>query len=203
MKASHIEQNNELYPAVVAGDPAAREALIVGNMPLIVVKVDAFIRYIPSVAYLRDDLVSAGYIALVKAVNNIAKGKVEMKAVNAYIGRVVRLSLGHLIDDEHSVRVPRETDRRRRNNGRQIRLPAIVNIIPETVETPSPFAALEMRDLLDACCDCDEERACLRLREEGHTFQEMARSLEMPLSSAYVMFREVQARFFARLEEDE
>ena len=57
--------------------------------------------------------------------------------------------------------------------------------------------------MFDACCECDEERACLRLREEGYTFQEMARALEMPLSSAYVMFREVQARFFARLEEDE
>ena len=203
MKASHIEQNNRLYPAVVAGDPAAREALIVGNMPLIVVKAEGFIRHIPGVAYLRDDLVSAGYMGLVQAVNNIAKGKVKKRAVNAYIGRVVQLSLGHLIDDEHSIRVPRETDRRRRKNGRQIFLPAIINIIPETIETPSPFAALELRDLLDACCECDEERTCMRLREEGYTFQEMARALKMPLSSTYVMFREVQARFFTRLKEDE
>ena len=203
MNKPNFEQNNELYSAVVSGDVAAREALIVRNMPLIVVKVDAFIRYVPGVAYLRDDLISAGYIALVEAVNNIAKGKVQMKAVNAYIGRAVRLSLGHLIDNEHSVRVPRETSRRQRNKGLQIRRPSVVNKIPETIEIPSPFAALEMRDLLDACCECDDERNCLHLREQGYTFPEMARTLKMPMSSIYVMFRELQARFLARLKENQ
>ena len=79
-----VEKNNELFPAVAAGDAAARDAMIEDNMALVVVKADALIRQMPSVAYLRDDLVSAGYVGLVKAVNKVAAGKVKTpKALNA------------------------------------------------------------------------------------------------------------------------
>ncbi len=50
-----VEKNNELFPAVVAGDAAARDAMIEGNMALVVVKADSLIRQMPSVAYLRDE----------------------------------------------------------------------------------------------------------------------------------------------------
>ena len=47
---STIEKNNQLFPAVAAGDTAARDAMIEDNMALVVVKADAPIRRMPSVA---------------------------------------------------------------------------------------------------------------------------------------------------------
>ena len=67
------EKNAALYQRVAAGDAAAREEMIVGNMPLAVAKVESFIRCFPEVAHLRDDLTSAAFIGLVKAVNKMAK----------------------------------------------------------------------------------------------------------------------------------
>ena len=87
--SENIQRNNELYPAVVAGDAAAREAMILNNLGLVVTKANALICQVPGVAYLRDDLVSAGNIGLVTAVNQIAAGRVRMKAVNTWLGRVV------------------------------------------------------------------------------------------------------------------
>ena len=84
-----IEKNNELFPAVVAGDAAAREAMIVNNLGLVVVKADSLIRQMPSVAYLRDDLVSAGYIGLVRAVNKVPTGRVRHES-REHLDRTVR-----------------------------------------------------------------------------------------------------------------
>ena len=63
--SENIKRNNELYPAVVAGDAAAREAMILNNLGLVATKANALICQVPGVAYLRDDLVSAGNIGLV------------------------------------------------------------------------------------------------------------------------------------------
>ena len=68
------EKNAELYPRVAAGDEAAREDMINGNMPLVFSKVESFIRCFPHVVHLRDDLVSAGFVGPGKAVNQMARG---------------------------------------------------------------------------------------------------------------------------------
>ena len=44
-------------------------------MPLAVAKVESLIRCFPGIAHLRDDLTSAAFIGLVKAVNKMAAGK--------------------------------------------------------------------------------------------------------------------------------
>ena len=72
-KALDREQNEQFYARVMAGDDKAREEMIEGNMPLVIAKVDAYIGCHPQVAYLRDDLHSAGFLALVKAVNTMAE----------------------------------------------------------------------------------------------------------------------------------
>ena len=61
--SENIARNNQLYPAVLAGDAAAREAMILNNLGLVVVKADSLIRQTPALAYLRDDLVAQGTLA--------------------------------------------------------------------------------------------------------------------------------------------
>ena len=67
------EQNELLYARVMAGEDKAREEMIEGNMPLVINKVDAFIGCYPQAAHLRDDLHSAGFMALVQAVNTMVE----------------------------------------------------------------------------------------------------------------------------------
>jgi hypothetical protein len=59
---------------------------------------------------------------------------------------------------------------------------------------------VELRDVFTACCHTETERDCLRLREEGYTFKEIGRRLDMPLSTANLMFRRLQNRIFSAWE---
>ncbi len=192
-----IENNNELFPAVLAGDAAAREAMIVNNVGLVIVKAGSLIRQMPSVAYLRDDLVSAGYIGLVRAVNKVPTGRVRMKALNAWIGRCVTKEMRDLLPRERSIHIPRESSRLARNHNRPIEVPTVFNVIPETLETHSELAVVELRDIFDACCKSETERKCLRLREAGYTFQEIGTRLNISKSLAQKMFRNLQERILA------
>jgi DNA-directed RNA polymerase specialized sigma24 family protein len=194
--SDNIERNNELYPAVVAGDPAAREAMILNNLGLVVVKAESLIRQMPGIAYLRDDLVSAGNTGLVKAVNQIASGdgRIRMAGVNKWIGRLVTRAMLTLLPREHSVPVPRESRRLARKTQQPIQIPVVFNVIPETLEAFSDLRVVELRDAISACCHSDAERECLRLHEEGYTFREISQQLGIPYSTTTLMFRTLKAR---------
>ncbi len=201
---STIEKNNQLFPAVAAGDTAARDAMIEDNMALVVVKADALIRRMPSGAYLRDDLVSAGYVGLVKAVNKVAAGKIKTpKALNTYMGRSVTREMLKLLPRERGIHVPWESNRAARNSGHPIQAPVVRNVVPVWLPGHSPLSVVDLRDTVDACCKSPAERECLRLREAGHTFQEIADALSVPLTTIYDLFRVLRDRVHTALESDE
>lgn len=188
-----VEQNNDLYDAVVAGDAVAKEAMIVGNRGLVVVKADALIRKIPSVAYLRDDLVSAGNIGLVRAVKRLTR-RVRRAAVNAWIGRCVSKEMLDLLPHEHTVYVPGRSSALAYNNNRPIDPPRVINALPETLEAYSDCRIVELRDLFSVCCQTDTERLCFRLREEGHTYSEIAEQVGLAVSTVYTTLTRLKQR---------
>jgi len=198
--ASGVTRNNELFPLVVAGDAAARSALIEENMALVVVKADSLIKQMPSIAYLRDDLVSAGYIGLVKAINRLPSGKVRMKALNTWIGRCVLRELLQLLPKERTIRVPRSSADAARNpesvswDAQPIDAPVVYNVLPETLRAHSHLPLVDLQDICEACCRTETERECLRLRAAGHTFREIGTMLDLPLATANLMFRNLQKR---------
>ena len=59
--------------------------------------------------------------------------------------------------------------------------PCVLNGLSEKLETYLEFETVDLRDLMDACCQSDAERECLRLREAGRTFKEISRTLRIPL----------------------
>jgi DNA-directed RNA polymerase specialized sigma24 family protein len=197
-----VEKNNELFPAVAAGDATARTAMIEGNMGLVWVKADALIRTLPSIAYLRDDLISAGYVGLVRAINRVSSGRVRQYALNAWIGRCVTREMRRMLPHELSIHVPWESSRLARRNDQPIVTPIVTNALPETLPGHSALGVVDLRDIIAKCCQNAEERECLRLREEGYTHQEIADRLGLPLTTAYLMFRTVQDRILARLEDE-
>jgi hypothetical protein len=197
------EKNAELYPLVAAGDAAARERMIGGNMPLVLFKVEAFIRCFPNVAYLRDDLVSAGCIGLVKAVNKMADGdgprKTDVASPTDFLGMWINRELGEVIEEESLVRLPPRSKYRARTEGRELGAPVVHNVLPERVEVPSYEKEMEMRELIESCCMCDEQRTFVAMREAGHTYAEIAAAVNMRPSSTYVMGRELDARVQRKL----
>jgi RNA polymerase sigma factor (sigma-70 family) len=197
-ESESITRNNELYPAVVAGDAAAREAMILNNVGLVVVKADSLICRMPGVAYLRDDLVSAGNIGLVTAANQIATGRVRMEAVTTWIGTVVTRAMWHLLPHEHTIHIPHESRRLARKKNQPIQSPRVFNGFPARLEARSELAVIELRDLLSACCTSEAQRECLRLREAGYTFQEIGTRLGISTTWAQRMFHNLQKRILAR-----
>ena len=197
------EKNAELYPLVAAGDKAARETMINGNMPLVLSKVESFIRCFPGVAHLRDDLVSAGCIGLVKAVNQMAKGCQIRQPANwnptDYMGMAIYRKFSELLEDETTIRLPHTSKDRARTQGQELTPPCVHNTIPERFEVPSYEKELEMRDLIESCCTCDEDRTFIAMREAGYTFAEIAAAVNMPLTSTYMMAKELEARVQSKL----
>lgn len=196
------EKNAALYARIIAGDPAAREEMITGNMALVISKVDSFLRNVPQMAYLRDDLTSAGFIGLTQAVNALADGtRVRNPGyVPCYLGQRISTELTRLVDeDEAPIRVPHTSEHRARTNGQKVTPPTVQNAIPERFEVSSYEKELEMRDLIDSCCTCDEERTFVAMREAGHTYAEVAKAIDMPLTSTYVMAKELDARVQGKL----
>lgn len=172
---SCAEENNRLYALVAAGDAAARRRMIEGNMPLVVAKVDSFLAEFPNLTYLRDDLTSAGFVALVQAVNKVAKGKVRTNA-SGYIGVSVNTAIGHLLEDESPIQVCHGTRAAKKAEGEELEVPAVANTLSDHCRLPiAPQAQkVEARDLLRSCCKDDIERKILRLCESGCTYRQIA-----------------------------
>ncbi len=195
--SDNIQRNNELYFAVSVGDAAARKAMILNNLGLVVIKADALIRTMPGVAYLRDDLVSAGNVGLVRAVYKITP-QVRREAVNNWIGRQITEGMLALLPHEHTIYIPRMSAYDARRQNRPIIPPRVRNGLSEKLETYREFETVDLRDLMDACCQSHVERECLRLREQGHTFKAIGSALGIPLPTAHLIFRRLKARILHR-----
>ena len=198
------EDNSRLYPLVVAGNADARRQMIEGNMSLAVAKVESLIRCFPDVAHLRVDLTSAAFVGLTKAVNKMAAGKgprnTDPAAPTDFIGMWINRELGRLVEEAPLIRVPHESNRLAKQKEEPIAPPIICNVIPERFEVPSYERELEMRDLIESCCTCKEERTFVAMREAGHTLDEIAFAIGMSRTTMYRMTKELEARVMRKLE---
>ena len=87
--------NQALLPLVKAGDHDARQQMIGGNLPLVISIVEGKIDFAPQLAYLRDDMTSAGYTGLTKAVNRIKRLSDRAK-VTSYLSVAIRRDIKRL-----------------------------------------------------------------------------------------------------------
>ena len=198
------EDNERLYPLVIAGDADARQRMIEGNMSLAIAKVESFIRCYPGVTHLRDDLTSAAFIGVTKAVNQIAEGNALKYEGNwnptDCIGTWINRELGRLVEDEAPIRVPHTSKDRACAEGEKLKAPVVINHIPERFEVPSYERELEMRDLIESCCTCEEERTFVAMREAGHSYAEIAAAIEKSLGFTHSLATKLGARVQHNLE---
>jgi len=199
------DDNARLYPLVAAGDKTARETMIAGNMPLVVSKVETFIRCFPHVSHLRDDLVSAGSIGLVNAVNKMGLGKgprnTDSSAPTDFISMWINRELSQLVEElETTIRLPARSKYRAQAEGQELRAPTVEHEVPERFEAPSYEKELEMRDLIESCCTCQEERSFVAMREAGHTYAEIAGAINKSVGSTHGLAKRLEARVMRKLK---
>ena len=198
-KALDREQNERLYPRVMAGDDKAREEMIEGNMPLVIAKVDSYLRRYPQLEHLRDDLHSAGFIGLAQAVNKMTE-HVDPQNVNptGYISVAITHEFVRLAKEEAAHSGIELADAPEFDMELTDEAPGISHGIPESVVDTNQSAAtglLELRDLLESCCESDEERTLLRMREEGYSDRDIAEAIGLSPWATYTLRKKLEERF--------
>jgi RNA polymerase sigma factor (sigma-70 family) len=191
------EENDLLCPKVIAGDKDARDALIVGNMSLVITKVNTFIQGHPSAAHLRDDLTSAGFVGLTKAVDELTS---EIKNPMGYIATSIYNHLGFLLESEMSIRIPHESKRLSRNTDKPIKECEIYSIQDDSLLSASE-TDFDMRDLIDTCYESDKEQEFVRLREAGYTLAEISEKLDIGLNKLFYLSSKLYERVKQKLQE--
>jgi len=203
-KALDREENERLYHRVMAGDREARRQMIEGNRPLVVMKVDSYIHCYPNVAYLRDDLHSAGFAALVQAVNKMAEHD-QPRKVNptGYISVAITHGIARLAEKEAAMgltSIPEFEDAPDDDDD----APRAEHNVPDSILDANESARqglFELRDLIHSCCQSEEEHTLVRMREEGYSDREIARALNMSHTSAYMLRKELETRFQEKCRE--
>lgn len=198
------ESNNRLYPLVVAGDKSAREEMILSNMPMVTVKVRAYLSQFPHCAHLLEDLLSQGYVGLIEAVNSMVGKTAEDPNPTGFMSVYIHHAIGELMDYESAVRVPQRTFLRKKSNGQEIRVPTKEASIGaehvfEREAQRDPRSLTDLTDeILDGCCENEVEKQIVALRADGRSDADIAAILGIPKTTTYMMRRGIYARFLER-----
>ncbi|REJ65603.1 MAG: hypothetical protein DWQ31_16825 [Planctomycetota bacterium] len=198
------EKNDALYARLCAGDADAREEMIQGNMPLVIDKVNSYVNTFPQAEFLQDDMQSAGFLGLVQAVSAMMEHKLPQRSnATGYISVSVQREIGKVVDNELTIRVPDRTKRLKRAQNEKIDAPKNVGVPSETLADDGQQhgpAMFELRDLIETCCLCEEDRVIVAMREQGHSDEEIGQAINVPKTTAYMMRRELYQRFLAKSE---
>lgn len=200
-KSASRKDNEELYKRVVKGDKQAREEMINRNVALVVFKVDRYLDEFPMFEYLRDELLSEGFVGLCRAANRMAEGG-EVTGVTNPTGLLntwILHSIGEVIDGESSNGLSPRSVRRLRKKGVHVAESIEDDVALESKSNEhDPAALVDLRDTLTACCETEYDHAIIDLRERGFSDREIGIELDLPTTTAYMMRRELYDRFLER-----
>lgn len=207
-EAASQEENDRLYPGVVARDEASINRMIEINMPLVIDKVDTYIACWPSVAHLRDDLIAEGFLGLTTAVRKMSEeGPKENANATGYISYWIHKSLGAVADSEQRVLgFSARTEKRRQDDGLSTFFPKEIANSESTcaldfeIEYANPMAIPDLWDTIYACCESETDRTIVKMRSEDYNDQEIAERLGLPRTTTYMLRRAIYARFLQKSE---
>ena len=187
------EEAVELAEQVRLGNKEARERMILGYTKLAMHKVDSWLAVFPTLAYLSDDMVSEGFLAITRAVNKIAEGDLpEKNNPTGYISVAIHNGLSNFVMGEATIRVPRsvESDQRASVSAR-----VFVGLESEMGASMVHERLFEIKDVLDSICQTEYDTTIMELRSHGYTDAEVAEQLELPPTTVYMLRRELYERF--------
>jgi hypothetical protein len=202
-KVATRERNDELYPLVVAGNPAAREEMILSNMAMVARKVGMYVKQFPHAVNLTDDLMSQGYVGLVEAVNNMQGQKVDDPNPTGFMSMWIHREIGELLDFEAGIRVPKRSFLRKKKADTEFEVPIKEASLDAEYTLNKdgerdPRSMVDFLDELIGCCETEIEEQIVTHRIEGRTDAEIAAILGLPKTSTYMMRRDVFDRFLER-----
>ena len=181
------ENMDALAEQLRLGCRETRERMIEGYMPLVHSKVNKWLAIYPGLEYLEEDMVSEGYFAVVKSINNIETGEEPLRSnVTAYVSTAIIHTIGDFLDNVATIRVPRRAD---------ATPPVIEQIIERPVQDADPVAMLEVLDMLEAACTTDTDRSIVDLLSRGYTEREVSSQLDIPQSTVNILRHEIHERY--------
>jgi hypothetical protein len=167
-------KNLALYKQMLSEDPDAREsarkALICNNMQLVTLVVNELLTGRPWQEYLRDDLVSEGFLALTDIVNSLGRRHKVVQHMTSYLRTAIHYTLSRFRDTS-------------------------TTSLPENAEYADERTAIDTADILDAACLTNLGRTLLELRRQGYTLHEIAAKTGLSYRTAQRRLKAVYERF--------
>lgn len=189
-KLEDFEELATLAPLVRQGDTVAYKRMIEGYMPLVHSRVNVYLQLFPNIFYLRDDMISEGYLSLVRAVSYIAESDVPKKDnPTSYILTTIIKGIGNYIQSEGTVKIPKHIE------DKASVLPPVFNNLNENISNEKHKNLIEIRDILEHACQSDLDREIVRLREARYTDHEIAIQLDLPIPTIYMHRHEIYDRY--------
>ncbi len=190
--------NDELYPLVAAGDKDAIRKMIEANMSLAISKVDSYIGTYPHVSYLREDMEGEGFLGVTMAVNKMAEaGPIENPNPTGYISYWIMERIGYVVDREITSGLTDRGIRKKRAKqqtvAHQVAMPPVLDILMD-----DPTKLIELREQILSCCETEQDRTIVRMRESRYTDKEIAAALDAPVTTTYMLRRAIYARFLEK-----
>jgi hypothetical protein len=159
--------------------------MIEGNMGLVIIRVNAYLRKCPNMSHYREDLISAALGGLCEAVTSMQDSK-DAEKVNptGYIYTVIDQAMTKDADEESTIKIPQRTQQKAREAKKPIDKPCFVG--PKTQKTAFSrlkerdfHRPIEIREELFASCEGDLDRSIIGMYLEGYTDTEIGNMLGM------------------------
>lgn len=153
--------------------------MIEGNIPLVLLKMETFLKLSSMNSYLWDDIVSEALLSLTQAVQALAEMETPDVDNNpsGYIGVVVVRRVGKMIEKEiEAQRIPEDYT------------------YPTDVET-DPRDEIEIQDTLYAACETSLHCDILRMRAKGCNMQEIGEVLNLSRQSIGFYLHEIREQY--------
>lgn len=176
------------------------KTLAENNIELVNTVVRSYLRRNPNLGYLKDDLISAGYVGLVQASNELET--FEPDNVAAYLTSSIKREVEEAAAaNVNPVVIPNRTRQRCRADGKSV-VERTINRVPlEALTVTDPgMEMVDVMDAIEAACESDFEKQIIQMRVEGYTLIEIGAKLGChegtvckTLKKIYVRYKEVTA----------
>lgn len=170
-----------------------RDKIIMGNARLVLFKVSAYVSLYRQTLHLKDDMVSAGFLGLTKAVNFLADPEVShTESPSGLMALFIHREIGQLIEKSNLIVIPLRT--KIRNDLKEIK---VNNFSEHDYDLPRNDCSDDLREVIWNLTETEYERQILNLRESGYTDLEIAERLDLPASTINLIRRELFNQFKA------
>ena len=219
------ENNHILYEQLRAGDPDARDKLIVTNMELCEQLAKKFVEQTEAAAPLLKDLISEGHVALIEFVDELASNDL-VQDVGKWLSKAVMRRFSEYECDQQIGPSKRRQNQRRSEYSEaylQLENEYIEGLIDEQeymqsvrnldeeheyttgVEeltdlndsgyTDPGFALVDLQDAIEAACQDEVDHQIVALRVDGLTDDEIGEQLSVSGETVRLRRRAIEARF--------